>query len=156
MNLGVWNESFLPLLTIMLSVVHVYSFDVNIGVSSLVKLPIKQGSSVGLKCQGSESYEYCTWSHGSNKCKFEWKRHVTLLTGEIRRTYCSNDFNRRLHFVGDYNKHECTVKLTKSRISDHGEWRCTLEKYVLGTGAGDKATRTFNLTIDHQERKGNL
>ena len=155
MNLGMCNESFLPLLTLILSVIHVNAFEVNIGVSSQVNLPIKQGSSVILKCQGSEAYEYCTWSHGPYKCKFEWKRHVTLLSGDIKKTYCDNYFNRRLHFVGDYSKHQCSIKLTNSRVSDHGEWKCRLEEYVLGSGEGDKATATFNLTIDPLERKGN-
>ena len=156
MNLGRCDRSFLQLLTIILSAIYVDSLDVNIGVSSQVQLPLKQGSSITLKCQGSESYEYCTWSHGPNKCKFEWKRHVTLVSGEIRRTYCSNYFNGRLHFAGDYSKHECSIQLTNSRISDHGEWRCTLEEYVFANGEGDKDTATFNLTMEPLEKKGNL
>ena len=53
MNLGTCNELFLPLLTLILSVIHVNSFEVNIGDSGQVK--VQQGSSVTLKCQGSES-----------------------------------------------------------------------------------------------------
>ena len=108
MNLGTCNELFLPLLTLILSIIRVNSFEVNIGDSGQVK--IQQGSSVVLKCQGSKSYEFCIWSHGPNQCKFEWK----FLSGKIKRTYCSSYFTRRLQFVGDYSKHECSVKLTNS------------------------------------------
>ena len=32
------------------------------------------GDTMNLTCQASRAYEYCTWSHNGDECKFEWKR----------------------------------------------------------------------------------
>ena len=111
--------------------------------------PFKTGTNVTLTCRGISPYEYCHWYHDSGTCKFEWK----YSEGKIQETFCSSSLTPRLEFVGDYEKHDCSIKLHHIRISDEGKWRCRLQSYILGPIPGDIVTENLNLRIENAEQR---
>ena len=108
------------------------------------QLEFNTGETVTLKCVASDWYEFCSWKHDNQVCKFEWKRSY----GEVRKQSCDIALNERIKFLGDYNEHECSIELSNLTLSDAGEWTCDLESYVWGPISGTKDTEVFNLTID--------
>ena len=102
------------------------------------------GETVIFKCVTSDWYEFCSWKHDNQVCKFEWKRSY----GEVRKQSCDINLNERIKFFGNYNEHECSIELSNLTLSDAGEWTCDLESYVWGPISGTKDTAVFNLSID--------
>ena len=48
-----------------------------------------------------------------------------------------------MEYVGNYNQHECEVKLDNFKATDEGLWTCELESYVFGGARG--YGNTFNM-----------
>ena len=105
---------------------------------------INLGDTVTLKCVASEWYEYCSWTHNNQICKFEWKRSFS----GVRIQDCDDDLKERMQFLGNYNDHECLIELSNVSLSDTGEWVCALESYVWGPISGTIDRATLNLTVD--------
>ncbi len=53
----------------------------------------------------------------------------------------------RLHFVGDYERHECSVVLDKVDSADAGRWTCELESYVFGFASGYVRRKTLEFMV---------
>ena len=115
--------------------------------SSLIlekKLTFIPGDTVELKCVTSDWYEFCSWKHNNQVCKFEWKRSY----GDVRKQSCDLNLNDRIKFVGNYNDYDCSIELSNLSLSDAGEWTCDLESYVWGPISGKTDTAEFYLMID--------
>ena len=108
------------------------------------QLTFVPGDAVKLTCVTSDWYEFCSWKHNNQICKFEWKRSY----GDVKKQSCDTNLNDRIQFVGNYNKYDCSIELSNLTLSDAGEWTCDLESYVWGPLSGTKDTAEFNLTID--------
>ena len=102
------------------------------------------GDTVELKCVTSDWYEFCSWKHENQICRFEWKRSY----GDVKKQSCDTNWNDRIKFVGKYNKYDCSIELSNLTLSDAGEWTCDLESYVWGPISGTTDTAQFNLMID--------
>ena len=102
------------------------------------------GDTVKLKCVTSDWYEFCSWKHNNQVCKFEWKRSY----GDVRKQSCDSNWNDRIKFVGNYNEYDCSIELSNLSLSDAGEWTCNLESYVWGPISGTTDTAEFYLMID--------
>jgi len=105
---------------------------------------------VTLLCKSDSSYEYCSWSHTTPKgrkreCHFEWKRAHNA----VKKQDCSNDITHKVSMTGNYDKHQCGIKIENVRLEDAGKWTCEMESYVfLGNkGSGSKASKDFQLEI---------
>ena len=119
----------------------IYTKDKQLNGKNLTYIP---GETVTFKCVTSDWYEYCTWKHNNEFCKFEWKRSYD----KVRKQKCDTKWNERIEFLGNYNENECSIELSNLTLSDAGEWTCDLESYVWGPISGTRDTARFNLTID--------
>ena len=133
------------LFTFFVIVVHCQAFEIveNI-INSTNNYTDVESSSVILKCVSSDWYEFCSWKHNSKVCKFEWKRRF----GGVRKQDCDISFNDRIRFLGNYNKHECSIELSNLTLSDAGKWTCELQSYVLGPISGSSDKASIHLILD--------
>ncbi len=52
-----------------------------------------------------------------------------------------------LHDAGNYDAHECEIKLENVSEYDAGSWECEMESYVLGVVRGYKAKATVDVKV---------
>ena len=119
--------------------------------------PFKPNSSITLKCSTTGDYEHCNWvKNGVSIVKYEWVS-VFGLGGSLQRQYCKQDVCSRLHQVGNYDNHECFIKLTNVMKSDEGSWSCMMQEYQLGlnSGAGTDQ-KSISVTIDQIRLAGRI
>ena len=64
-------------------------------------------------------------------CDFEWIRK----TWNVTKNVCDG-LEQRLEFAGDYEVHDCSVRLREATREDTGLWTCQLESYKFGGGRG--------------------
>ena len=89
------------------------------------------------------SYEFCKWKHENGEiCMFEWKRAHDAVKMQDCGTYIN-----RMKFIGNYNKHECKIKIRGVTKMDQGKWTCQLESYVWGPARGSENTASLNLRV---------
>lgn len=108
-------------------------------------ISLNPGGSFTLTCGTDSSYEHCDWKHpgGTKACNFEWKRAV----GAVQMQECE-ELSHRVVFVGDYNKHQCGIRVSNAELSDSGPWTCEIEQYVWGDWAsGTKVAATMNVSV---------
>ena len=105
------------------------------------------GKTVTLSCKADGYFEYCDWYHGSQVCKFEWKRWHSA----VRKQSCSRQLRNRMNYVGQYDEHECKVELKNVDVSDSGNWTCKVEGYGFFT-RGDIVKKYINLGIENVTR----
>ena len=134
-------------LVVILSNVHSFKIIQNTVISNLTNNTIEEGENVILKCVASNWYEFCSWKHDDNICKFEWKRS----SGSVQKQNCDHELNDSIRFLGNYNKHECSIQLSNLSLSDVGEWTCELESYVWGPISGNKDKAVLNLMVGSSE-----
>lgn len=101
------------------------------------------GDSVTLVCQVDSYWEYCNWKHDGRHCNLEWKRAVWNVTKQS----CHGDLTDRVSIAGDYEKHQCSIKISDLRLEDAGNWKCEMESYVYGTSSGYKTGQTIAVSI---------
>jgi len=101
------------------------------------------GDSLTLVCQVDSYWEYCNWKHDGRHCNLEWKRAVWNVTKQS----CHGDLTDRVTIAGDYNKHQCSIKISDLRLEDAGDWKCEMESYVYGTSSGYKTKQTIGVSI---------
>ena len=99
------------------------------------------------------SFEYCRWTHNDETCEFEWK----WIGNKVVSDCISNggSFSERISYVGNYDDHDCKIKLEKVMKSDEGKWKCEVEEYKFGSGTGAKVNGSFDLVVDN-ENEGNF
>ena len=51
----------------------------------------------------------------------------------------------RVAIIGDYSKHECSIRLSSLNELDSGSWRCDLEEYISRLNIFTTATRVFHV-----------
>ena len=73
----------------------------------------------------------CCRSPKGYTCDFEWIRK----TWNVTRTSCSH-LDYRSSFAGDYDQHDCSIRVDRAAAGDAGLWRCDLEYYKFGGGRG--------------------
>ena len=109
------------------------------------------GKTVTLSCKADGYFEYCDWYHGSQVCKFEWKRWHSA----VRKQSCSRKLRNRMNYVGHYDEHECKVELKNVDVSDSGNWTCKVEGYGFFT-RGDIVKKYIHLDVENVTRGNNL
>ena len=78
-------EHWILLFLLLASVVYqIHAFQIK-NTSIVPNNLVQVGSTVRLSCQTDAYYEYCTWSHKTRICTFEWKR-----SGTVEQTECHN------------------------------------------------------------------
>ncbi|XP_023324663.1 uncharacterized protein LOC111698541 [Eurytemora carolleeae] len=112
-----------------------------------------EGETLEMRCRSNNHWEYCTWRHitgsgGVKQCDFEWKR----MTGKVQVMDCHSEVSHRVSVSGDYEKHECGLKIENITMEDSGTWECEMEEYILlgGKGSGAKDEHIFNIEV-HQK-----
>ena len=55
------------------------------------------------------------------------------------KTDCHDDLNPRLHYSGDYEKHECSITISSLELEDAGSWICEVS---------DKSIMFMRMIID--------
>jgi hypothetical protein len=56
----------------------------------------------------------------------------------------------RLTIIGDYNKHECAIRLNNASEADSGVWKCDVEEYVSRINVfttANKASHLFQVVV---------
>ena len=104
---------------------------------------IFQGDTVDLMCQSDKYWEWCRWIHMDKFCDYEW----TPAYG-VHQIGC--DFpDGKVEFIGDYNKHQCGVRIHGLDARDRGTWMCEVEKYYVGFSRryGEYRTNVLNLVV---------
>ena len=87
-------------------------------------------------------FEYCSWRHNGQLCKFEWKRS----SNAVLMQFCRG-MHSRVKYVGNYTAHECEIEVSNVSSDDSGVWSCDVESYILGANRGYKAQKELTLTI---------
>lgn len=100
------------------------------------------GHSVELKCKTNEWYEFCVWRHRDRVCKFEWK----MMHNEVKEQVCTA-LGHKIEFIGNYNAHECEIRLLSVSPIDAGVWSCEMESYVPGVGSGYSSKASLHLKV---------
>ena len=62
----------------------------------------------------------------------------------------------RVAIIGDYNKHECAIRLSPVSEYDSGLWKCEIEEYVSRINifaTTKKTSHLFNVTVLPGRRK---
>jgi len=117
--------------------------------TSLVQVH-KPGDTVTLVCRTDSYWEYCSWSHKQRKCNLEWK----YSKGDVVKQDCHGDLDPRLHYSGNYEKHECSITISSLELEDAGLWRCEMESYVLGSSRGYKSRNKIEVVIEAKTTTG--
>ena len=60
---------------------------------------------------------------------------------------------RRVDFVGNYERHECKIRIDVLKTEDVGVWSCEMESFVLGFARGTTQKETIRVEI--QEKNNN-
>jgi len=127
-----------------------FSFEIIQDYHSSKGKSISPGDSVTLLCKSDSSYEYCSWSHKTPKgrvreCHFEWKRAHNA----VKKQDCSKDFSHKVSMTGNYDKHQCGIRIQNVKLEDAGEWICEMESYVfmMSKGDGYTASKKFQLEV---------
>lgn len=112
---------------------------------------ISTNGSVTLTCKSDDYYEYCTWSHvvtgaAVRECNFEWKRKHD----RVRKQECHDELESKVSISGNYEAHECGLRIQGVSLEDAGRWNCEMEEYILGRskGSGTKSSRMFLLKVE--------
>ena len=94
---------------------------------SLIFILFLQGESADVICESDRYWEWCRWIHMDHFCDFEW---VSLGSG-VQQIGC--DFPQgKVEFIGDYEKHQCGLRIHDLNAKDRGIWMCEMEKYYSG------------------------
>lgn len=105
--------------------------------------PYTAGDTVQLVCRADGWWEYCSWTHGDTQCDLEWK----YATSNVTKQECHSKLTTRVSIAGDYNNHECSIRIKNVDIGDAGTWKCKMESYVSGIGRGYTKTRSQVIAI---------
>ena len=101
------------------------------------------GDTVQLVCRADSWWEYCSWIHGDTQCNLQWR----YSTGNVTMQGCQSKLAARISIAGDYNNHECSIRIKNVDIRDEGTWKCKMESYVSGIGRGYTKTRSLVIAI---------
>ena len=95
-----------------------------------------------MMCQSDSAWEWCRWIHLDTFCDFEWTQ------SGIEKIACDIP-DHRVQLIGDYNKHQCGIKLSHLDPEDRGNWQCELEKYYFGFSRryGETVYTKINLAV---------
>ena len=104
---------------------------------------IKSGESLELWCNVDDHWEWCTFSHvpSGKFCDFQWKNDPYNVTVNE-----CDSFEGMSEFLGDYNKHECGIRILHIDQAESGEWRCDLRLW-------DRAETVRGLYPEYQVAK---
>ena len=105
--------------------------------------PYTAGDTVQLVCRADGWWEYCSWIHGDTQCNLQWR----YSTGNVTMQGCQSKLAARISIAGDYNNHECSIRIKNVDIRDEGTWKCKMESYVSGIGRGYTKTRSLVIAI---------
>ena len=97
----------------------------------LSKNTVTEGGSVTLYCHVDGWWEWCTFKHDGNLCDFGYDSNDT-----VTQLNCTEDYEFRAEFVGDYNNYECAMELSNVKLEDAGKWTCEVESYYAGRYRG--------------------
>lgn len=48
--------------------------------------------------------------------------------GDVVKQDCHVDLDPRLHYSGNYEKHECSITISSLELEDAGLWRCEVSQ----------------------------
>jgi len=111
------------------------------------------GDQIRLMVTANNYIRKCVWIHTeSNKaCEFRYTHAVDKLVKQ--NTCLLDDHEGRIHVAGNYDKHECGMKITKAIHNDTGEWRVEVKEYIdknpitFFTSNPAKDNRKFQVTV---------
>lgn len=109
------------------------------------RITVQEGQDVELSCTVSDYYKFCTFQHYAEKCDFEYSRRFW----DMEESDCS-DFKDRYEFTGQYNFHNCAIKIKKVTQKDAGKWFCDFESYEFyggRRGMGSEARGEINVEV---------
>jgi len=84
-----------------------------------------EGDTLTLLCTSDTYWEWCTFKHYGNICDYAW----TEANWNVSVQACDDFAGRQVEFHGNYNSHQCGIKLKGVRPEDAGLWSCKMESY---------------------------
>lgn len=106
------------------------------------------GDTIKLSCTSDGYFEHCVWRHKSEVCEYEWKKsHDAVL-----KQRCSARIDSRIKFMGEYNKHECSIEIEDANLEDAGGWQCEMEAYMWGPIAGATDKKKLMLKVKEKDQ----
>jgi len=94
------------------------------------KIDVHEGDRIRLIVTANAYIRKCVWIHtGSKKaCEFKYVHAVNKL---VKQNTCQlDDHEGRVHVAGNYDNHECGMKISEAIPSDAGEWRVEVKEYI--------------------------
>ena len=116
------------------------------------RLRLKEGDSIVLKCVGNYKLDKCKFEHFDKFCQFEFLTNSTTAT-MIKS--CSEHFNGRVEFIGNYENNKCAIKIKYAEIQDGGDWSCQLNSKDLKNGGNEEFQSTsvkFYINVNEKFR----
>jgi len=94
------------------------------------KVNVHVGEQIRLMVTANNYIRKCVWIHTeSNKaCEFRYTHAVNKLVKQ--NTCLLDDHEGRIHVAGNYDKHECGLKISQAILNDTGEWRVEVKEYI--------------------------
>jgi len=84
-----------------------------------------EGDTLTLLCTTDTFWEWCTFKHYGKVCDYAWTESNWNVTVQA----CDDFARRQVEFHGNYNSHQCGLKLKGVRLEDAGQWSCQMESY---------------------------
>jgi len=117
------------------------------------KVNVYVGEQIRLMVTANNYIRKCVWIHTeSNKaCEFRYTHAVNKLVKQ--NTCVLDDHEGRIHVAGNYDKHECGLKISNAIVNDTGEWRVEVKEYIdknpitFFTANPAKDNRKFQITV---------
>jgi len=117
------------------------------------QVSVHVGEQIRLTVTATDYIRKCVWIHTrSNKaCEFKYTHGTKKL--EKQNTCQLDDHEGRIHVAGNYEKHECGMKISQAILNDTGEWRVEVKEYIdknpitFFTSNPAKDSRKFQVTV---------
>ena len=112
------------------------------------RLRMKEGDSIVLKCVGNYKLNSCKFQHFGKLCQFELHNSTTTTMMKS----CTENFNGRIEFIGNYENNNCAIKIRSAEIQDGGEWSCQLSPQNVKNGNEVQSKMKFYLNVNEKFR----
>jgi len=117
------------------------------------KINVHVGEQIRLTVTANDYIRKCVWIHVESKkaCEFRYQHAVNKLVKQ--NTCLLDDHEGRIYVAGNYDKHECGMKISQASLNDTGEWRVEVKEYIdnnpitFFTANPAKDNRKFQVTV---------
>ena len=56
---------------------------------------------------------------------------LLIIQNAVKKQDCSKDFSHKVSMTGNYDKHQCGIRIQNVKLEDAGEWKCEVCRIFL-------------------------